>query len=92
MDCAKTNLQLDNDYFKKILLSDVSKIELFGYRDANHVWREDGAAYSQKNTITTMKHGGGNIMVWRCFVCSRAEELRIIDSTMKLVQPYLKNK
>ena len=63
LDCAKTNLQHCNDYLKQISWYDKSKNELFGHNDATHVWREDGAAYSQKNTISTMKHGGGRIMV-----------------------------
>ena len=34
------------------------------------IWREDGAAYSQNNTIPTKKHGGGNTMAWGCFAYS----------------------
>ena len=39
-----------------------SKIELFGPNDATHAWRDEGAAYSQKNTIPTTKHGGGGLL------------------------------
>ena len=63
LDFAKTNLQHDDDYFKKILWSVENKTALFVHNDATHVWREGGAAYSQKNTIPTMKHGCGNFMV-----------------------------
>ena len=83
MDFAKINLRHEDDFFKKILWSNISKIVLFGYNDATHVWREDRASCSQKNTIPTMKHGGGNIMVWGCFVYSGTEELEIIDNTTK---------
>ena len=27
----------------------------------------DGSAYDMKNTNSTVKHGGGNIMIWGCF-------------------------
>ena len=44
----------------KILWSDETKIELFGLTAKRHVWRNPG-------TITTVKHGGGSIMLWGCF-------------------------
>jgi hypothetical protein len=44
----------------KILWSDEIKIELFGLNAKRHVWRKPG-------TITTVKHGGGSIMLWGCF-------------------------
>ena len=83
MDLAKTNLQHDDDYFKKYFWSNENKTVLFAYNDATHVWREDGAACSQKNTITTMKHVCGNIIVCACFVYSGTEELINIGSNMK---------
>ena len=75
LDFDKTNLQRYDDYFKKRFLSDESKIVIFGHNDATHVWREDGAVYSQKNTIPTMKHGCGNIMVCGCFATEELKNL-----------------
>ena len=70
--------------------SDEIKIVLFGHNDATQVWGEDGAAYSQKSTIPSMKHGCGNIMVCGCFLYSGSEELITIGSTIKLAK-YFKN-
>ena len=86
MDFAKTHLQNDDDYFKKMLGFYESKVLLFGHNDASHVLRADGAAYSQKNTIPTMKHGGGNMNFWECFAYSGSEELRNTYSTLKSAQ------
>ena len=52
---------------KKILWSDETNIELFGVNARRHVWRKPGTAHHQANTIPTVKHGGGSIMLWGCF-------------------------
>ncbi len=51
----------------KVLWSDETKIELFVINSTRRVWRRRNAAYDLKNTIPTVKHGGGNIMLWGCF-------------------------
>ncbi len=50
----------------KVLWSDETKIELFDINSTRLVWRRRNAAYP-KNTIPTVKHRGGNIMLWGCF-------------------------
>ncbi len=47
----------------KVLLSDETKIELFGINSTRCFWRRRNADYDPKNTIPTIKHGGGNIIV-----------------------------
>ncbi len=49
----------------KVLWSDETKIQLFGINSTRRVWRRRNAAYDPKNTIPTVKHGGGNIMLCR---------------------------
>ena len=48
------------------MLSDETKIELFGINSTRRVWRTRNAEYNPKNTIPTVKHGGGNLMLWGC--------------------------
>ncbi|KAK3528289.1 hypothetical protein QTP86_030040 [Hemibagrus guttatus] len=53
--------------WEKVLWSDETKIGLFGINSTRCVWRKKNADYDTKNTFPTVKHGGGNIMLWGCF-------------------------
>ena len=59
----------------KILWSDETKIELFGLNAKRHIWKKPG-------TISTVKHGGGNIMLWRWFLMAGTGRLVRIEAKM----------
>ncbi len=65
----------------KVLWSDETKIQLFGINSTRHVWRKRNVAYNPKNTIPTLKHGGGN-MLWGCFSAKGPGQLHRIKGTM----------
>uniref|UniRef100_A0AAY5KQ43 Transposase Tc1-like domain-containing protein n=1 Tax=Esox lucius TaxID=8010 RepID=A0AAY5KQ43_ESOLU len=66
---AKENLNDSEEIWVKVLWSDKTNIKLFGINSTRCVWRRGNAAYDPKNTIPTVKHGGGNIMLWEAFFC-----------------------
>ncbi len=66
----------------KVLWSDETKIELFGINSTRRVWRRRNVAYDPKNTIPTIKHGGGNIMLWGCFSAKGTGQHHHIKGTM----------
>ncbi len=53
--------------WENVIWSDETKIELFGKISTCRVWRRKNAELHPKNTIPTVKHAGGNIMLWGCF-------------------------
>ncbi len=70
----------------KVLWSDETKIQLFGINLTRRVWRRRNATYVPKNTIPTVKHGGGNLMLWGCFSAKGTGQLHcfkgLIDGAM----------
>src|SRR4029434_3565390 len=59
--------------------SDETKIKLFGINSTCRVWRGKNAEY---DTIPTVKHGGGNIMLWGCFSAQGTGRLHCLEETM----------
>ena len=67
IEFAKKHMKDSQTMRNKILWSDETKIELFGVNSKRYVWRKPGTAHHLPNTIPTVKHGGGSIMLWGCF-------------------------
>ena len=57
-------------------------MELFGINSTHRVWRKRNAEYNPKNTIPTVKHGGGNLMLWGCFSAKGTGRLHRIEGRM----------
>ncbi|KAK3522379.1 hypothetical protein QTP86_007959 [Hemibagrus guttatus] len=86
---ANAHLDKEEDFWSSVLWSDETKIELFGHNDVAFIWRKKGEAFNPKNTIPTVKHGGGNLMFWGCFSAGGPGNLITVNSTMKKEQ-YIK--
>ena len=66
----------------KVMWSDETKIELFAINSTRRVWRKINAEHNPKNTIPTVKHGGGNLMLWGCFSAKGTGRLHRIEGRM----------
>lgn len=71
---AKIRLQFAQEHlnwtvadWKKVLWSDESKFNLFNDDGKGYIRRPKNERYNPKYVTSTVKFGGGNIMIWGCF-------------------------
>ena len=83
LNFAKVHLDKEASFWDRVLWSDETKIELFGQNDVKKIWRKKGEAFLPKNTVPTVKHGGGSMMFWGCFSSSGTGNLVAIDGIMR---------
>uniref|UniRef100_A0A8C7WCT5 Transposase n=1 Tax=Oncorhynchus mykiss TaxID=8022 RepID=A0A8C7WCT5_ONCMY len=79
---ANDHLDDPEEEWEKVMWSDETKIELFGVNPTCRVWRKKKDEYNPKNTIPTVKHGGGNIILWGCFSAKGTGRLHRIEGRM----------
>ena len=63
--------------------SDETNVELFGKAHYCTVYRKQNEAFKEKNTVPTVKHGGGSQMFWGCFAASGTGCLDCVHGIMK---------
>lgn len=83
---AIEHLQKPEDFWKQVLWTNEVKMELFGYNKQRYVWRKKGEAFHEKNTLPTVKYGGGSIMLWDCVAVSGRESIAQVEGIMDFIK------
>ena len=68
--------------WKNVIFSDESKFMLFKSDGCQYAWFRTGQAYDGRYVKKTIKHGGGNIMVWGCITARGVGRLSRIEGKM----------
>lgn len=82
LNFARMHINKSPEFWKSILWSDESKFNLFGCDGRGKVWRSEGEAMRTECLRPTVKHGGGNVMVWGCMASKGLGKLHFIDGIM----------
>ena len=70
-------------FWRNVLWSDETKIELFGHNDHQYVWGKKWDGCKPKNSISPVKHGGGSSILWGGFAAGVTGALHKIDGIMR---------
>ena len=79
LEFAKKNLKEQPQFWKKVLWTDETKMNLYQSDGKKKVWRREGTAQDPKHTTSSVKHSGGGVMAWACMAAEGTGSLIFID-------------
>ena len=79
---AREHVDKEKSWWDNVIFADESKFNVFGSDGQQYVWRKKNEELAKKNLLPTVKHGGGNVMVWGCMAAGGVGELVFIDRKM----------
>lgn len=86
-NCLKIILMIPRVFWENILWTDKTKgVSLkFLKFESRYICHETNTAFEKSNIITTVKHGGCNVMVSGCFAASRLGRLHFVFTCVIVV-------
>jgi transposase len=82
LNFAKSHLKDLQTSWNNIIFSDESKFEIFGTKNRCKIWRTPNSELLPQNLLSTVKHGGGSLMVWGCMSAAGPGNLVFVESIM----------
>ena len=82
LDFAKTFESKPDEFWNRVIFSDESKFNIFGSDGRRMVWRNPWEKIKKAILKSTVKYGGGSVLVWGCMSANGAGNLIFIDGIM----------
>jgi len=79
---ARKHAKWTVDDWKRVIWSDETKINLFGSDGREYCYRFPGERLLPQHIKPTVKHGGGSLMLWGCFMAAGVGYATKIDNIM----------
>jgi transposase len=70
------------EFWKSILFTDEKKFELVNSKRRIYCWKKKGEELRSDTIQPTVKHGGGSIMMWGCFLGESVGDLHRVQGIM----------
>uniref|UniRef100_A0A8C7YAL0 Transposase Tc1-like domain-containing protein n=1 Tax=Oryzias sinensis TaxID=183150 RepID=A0A8C7YAL0_9TELE len=83
LEFAEMHVDKPQSFWENVLWTDETKLELFGKAHQLYVGRLKNEASNKKNTVPTVKDGGGSVLFWGCFGASGTGCLEVVQGKMK---------
>lgn len=82
MEFVKKYENWTEDDWRRVVWSDETKINFFGSDGVKWGWKKGNQSYDPRILSPTVKHGGGNIMIWGCMTWDGPGSVNKIEGKM----------
>jgi len=79
---AREHLKWTEANWSRVFFSDETKINLWNSDGRQYCWKKRGDRLRDQHVVSTLKHGGGSIMIWSCFCAAGPGYVCRIDGAM----------
>ncbi|GFV43210.1 transposable element Tcb1 transposase [Trichonephila clavipes] len=82
LDFVKSHVNLSDEFWNAVIFSNESKFNIFGSDGLQYVWRKPNTELEKQYLTSTVKHGGGSVLVWGCMAANEVGKLCFIVGIM----------